>query len=333
MMQMSATLVSDKLLPETIGLLQEAFGAIVLQDTPLARYTAARIGGPAEVLLEIESADLLEKVVTHLWDRELPFHVLGGGSNVLVSDAGVKGIVLVNRSRPAGKIHFESHFEQPSVMAEAGVNLGVIARQAAQYGLAGLEWAAGIPGTLGGAVVGNAGAHGSDIASQLLMVEILQRERQPGYDAYQRIWLTPDRLGFHYRSSVLKERPGDAVVIKARLGLKQSESIAVQAKMDEFTEYRRRTQPPGASMGSMFKNPTNDYAGRLIEAAGLKSFRVGDVMISPLHANFFVNLGGATAGHVYSLILMAQQRVFEKFGVELELEIELIGEFDSGDEQ
>jgi UDP-N-acetylmuramate dehydrogenase len=246
---------------------------------------------------------------------------------VLVSDAGYRGVVLLNRTRA---LRFDEHAAPPFVWAESGANLGRLARQAAARGLAGLEWAAGIPGTVGGAVFGNAGAHGDDTASCLLLAEILH----PGN---RRLEYTPEQLEFAYRSSLLKAgRPGkpagqseapSAIILAASLRLELSTSERVRTKINEFVEHRRRTQPPGASMGSMFKNPPGDYAGRLIEAAGLKGIRQGSAQISPLHANFFINLGGAGAGDVYRLIRMARAAVQEHSGVELELEIELIGDW------
>jgi UDP-N-acetylmuramate dehydrogenase len=205
------------------------------------------------------------------------------------------------------------------VWAEAGVNFGALARHAAQRGLAGLEWAAGIPGTVGGAVVGNAGAHGSDMAGCLVVAEILHRQGQEHWPV--------ERFAYGYRSSIIKRGAEEAIVLNATLRLERSTPQAVQERMDTYVAHRRRTQPPGASMGSMFKNPPGDYAGRLIEAAGLKGARIGEAEISRLHANFFVNLGQAKAADISQLIRLARREVAEKFGVELELEIEMVGDW------
>jgi UDP-N-acetylmuramate dehydrogenase len=304
--------------------LQALFGQRLRLDVPLDRFTSARVGGPADALLEVNSADELALAATTLWSEDLPWMVLGGGSNILVSDAGVRGIVLLNRAR---QVDFQEASEPPTVWAESGANFGLVARQAAGRGLAGLEWAAGIPGTVGGAVLGNAGAHGADMAGNLVMATILQHnpKAQEGMPTRQE-WPV-DRLEYAYRTSRLKRQPGQAIVLAATLRLKRSTPEKVQAKIDELVAYRRQTQPPGASMGSMFKNPPGDYAGRLIEAAGLKGARVGDAQISTLHANFFINHGQATAREIYNLIEMARQGVAEKFDVKLELEIELIGEW------
>jgi UDP-N-acetylmuramate dehydrogenase len=296
------------------------FGERLRKNVPLARFTAARIGGPADLLVEVGSVEELEILSRLLWQESLNFIVLGDGSNVLVSDAGVRGVVVVNRAK---SVRFDESSEPPEVFAESGANLGVIARQSATRGLAGLEWAASIPGTLGGAVVGNAGAHGGDIAGSLLVADILHQYR--GRETWN-----AEKLDYRYRSSALKhKRPPtgvpEAVVLSAKLRLERSSPEAVQAKLEEYAVHRRRTQPPGASMGSMFKNPPGDYAGRLIEAAGLKGYRYGNAQISTLHANFFINLEQASSADVYYLIQIAREAVSEKFGVELELEIELIG--------
>lgn len=303
---------------------QEAFGSRVQTGTPLARYTAARLGGPADALLEVETADELAEAVSLAWEAGSPLMILGGGSNVLISDRGMRGLVILNRAR---RLRFDEQANPPQVWAESGANLGVAARQAAQRGLAGLEWAASIPGTVGGAVVGNAGAHGGDMAGNLLLAEILhQNDSRRVMQPQREVWPV-EKFEYAYRSSILKRAPGEAVVLAARLRLQADGAEAVQARLDEFVAYRKRTQPPGASLGSIFKNPPGDYAGRLIEAAGLKSARRGGAQISPVHANFFINAENATAADVRALIDLAQETVAQKFGVALELEIELLGEW------
>ncbi len=283
----------------------------------MANYTTARVGGPVDAMLILHTAAELENAALRLWEMNLSFYLIGAGSNVLVSDAGVRGVILINRAR---NVKIDVHSSEPSVWAESGANLGGIARQVALRGLKGLEWAATIPGTLGGAVYGNAGAHGGDIRTSLILADILHRTQ--GKDSWP-----VEKLDYAYRSSVLKRHPGEAVVLSARLRLEIDDTEDVQARMDEFSGSRHQTQPPGASMGSMFKNPPGDFAGRLIDAAGLKGTRVGGAEISDIHANFFVNNGHAAASDIVKLIAMAQQKVFEKFGVQLELEIEKLGEW------
>jgi len=314
--------------PTALQLLRERFGDRLQTDAPMARYTAARLGGPADGLMEVHSIPDLVEVVKICWIAEYPCYVLGGGSNLLVSDRGVRGMVVINRSR---RVRFDEQRVPPQVWAESGANFGLLARQAAERGLSGLEWASGIPGAVGGALVNNAGAHGADMAGNLHLAEILHREII-GDNVETRLEEWPvDRLAYAYRSSYLKQNPGEAVVLSATLNLQASTPESVQSKMDELALQRRSTQPPGASMGSMFKNPVGEAAGRLIDAAGLKGMRVGDAQISPLHANFFINLGQATAQDFYQLIQQARQEVVDRFGIELELEVELMGEWCQND--
>jgi UDP-N-acetylmuramate dehydrogenase len=298
--------------------LHRQFGKRFQENASLARYTAARVGGPADGLLIARSADDLAAMAGALWDLDVPFRVLGGGSNVLVADGGVRGAVVLNQAKG---MRFLEDSAGAHVRAESGVSLGMLARRAAEAGHSGLEWAASVPGTVGGAVVGNAGAHGGDTAGCLEMADILQRggarERWP-----------VERLEYAYRDSFLKRNPGKAVVLAAGFRLEPSSPELVKARMAEHVAYRRTTQPPGASWGSMFKNPPGDHAGRLIEAAGLKGARQGEVEVSPQHANFFVNRGGAKASDVWALIQRIRAEVARQSGVTLELEIELLGDWE-----
>jgi UDP-N-acetylmuramate dehydrogenase len=325
MLIMSTSHLSDLLQP-----LNEQFGERLLANESIARYTSARVGGNADALLSVHSAVELEEAVRYLWKNSARFIILGAGSNILVSKDGFRGVVVVNQAR---KVRFEVDQDPPAVWAESGASLGVVARQAAGRGLSGFEWAVGIPGTVGGAVVGNAGAHGSDMAQSIFLAEILHHyseEDGSGLKIIKEQWPV-DKLAYEYRSSILKRKPGVGVVLSAALRLEKpgTENIQdIQARIAAFADHRRKTQPPGASMGSMFKNPQGDFAGRLIEAAGLKGLRVGGAEISPLHANFFINHGGASSEDVFALLRKARNTVFEKFGVTLELEIELVGEWD-----
>ncbi len=309
--------------------LRAALGKALREKEPLSRYTSARIGGPAEFLTVAETADELAGQVRTAWQFGIRVTLLGGGSNMLVSDAGVRGLVVVNRAKG---VDFQdaSRGDEVLVWAESGVNLGALARQCLQRGYAGLEWATTVPGTVGGAVYGNAGAHGGDMAGHLVMAEILH------HDGVVREWSNAE-LEFGYRTSALKSHAlslpkghkngREAVVLGAELALRRGDLVELQARMDDFVAHRKRTQPPGASIGSMFKNPEGDYAGRLIEAAGLKGKRIGQAEISTVHANFFVNLGDARASDVLSLIHLAHETVQTRLGVDLELEVELVGEW------
>ena len=297
--------------------LREVFGDRLRENVDLSRYSAAQIGGPATAFLIADKVDELVEYATILWRKGLRFQVIGGGTNLLFSDKGISDVVILNRAKNYDLLVDDSPFY---VRADSGINFGALARQTASRGFSGLEWAAGIPGTVGGAVFGNAGAHGSDMMSSLIMAEILHRKT--GREKWP-----VDKMKYEYRSSCLKRQPGDVVILSAELRLRKSSRESAQELIDEYSEYRHRTQPPGASMGSMFKNPPGDYAGRLIEAAGLKGSSIGGAQISPKHANFFVNTGSATAGDVYRLIELARTMVYEKFGVKLELEIELCGDW------
>lgn len=298
-----------------ISTLRRHFGERLQENVPLAPFTSARIGGPADVLVTVNSADELAEAAARLWELDVPFVILGGGSNVLVSDRGVRQVVVLNRAKA---VRFEAG-QRPSVWAESGVVFSNLANRAAAQGFSGLEWAASVPGTLGGAVYGNAGAFGGDMAGNLIQAEVQTRTGRETWPV--------ERLGYGYRTSVLKRGEVQAVILAARLALTNSTKEAVGLRMQEFIERRKRTQPPGASMGSMFKNPPGDAAGRLIEAAGLKGTRIGNAEISPVHANFFINHGQTSAADVRALVDLARKTVLEKFGVALELEVEILGEW------
>ena len=302
-------------LTSPIDVLYAKLGDKVKENVSLAPYTSARIGGPADVLIIAESADELADTVNLLRKQELDYIMLGGGSNVLVSDSGVRGIVILNRAK-AVRFH---NGDQPSVTVESGVVFSNLAHRCASKGFAGLEWAATVPGTVGGAVYGNAGAFGGDMAGNLIWAELLTENGHEKFNAEQ--------MAYGYRTSVLKRAELDAIVLSAELSLKNSTKEEATVKIEQFSAHRKATQPPGASMGSMFKNPNGDYAGHLIEATGLKGARIGNAEISPLHGNFFINHANTKAEDILALIQLVQKTVKEKQGVELELEIELIGEW------
>jgi UDP-N-acetylmuramate dehydrogenase len=299
----------------------------VLADEPLARYTAFRIGGPADLLAVAEDIEALRQAVQLAWEHGVPCQVLGGGSNVLVSDGGIRGLVILNRARnvtirpPVDLAKDRS--EGWRVRADSGASLSTVARRCVTQGLAGLEWASGIPGTVGGAVVGNAGAWGGDVASALLQATVLE------LDGIVAPWSVA-QFEYGYRTSTLKRKRSGTrreVVLDAEFALHSSQRDTLEARVRDIVERRKVSQPPGATCGSVFRNPPGDYAGRLIEAAGLKGKRSGGAEISTVHANFIVNRLNATAADVKTLIDLAQQTVQTSFGVELKLEIELLGDW------
>jgi UDP-N-acetylmuramate dehydrogenase len=329
--------VSPNRSPEVDALavaLRTRFSQRLRRAEPLVSHTTLRVGGPADLWLTVTALDELIEAVILAGQHQVPVLVLGSGANMLVSDRGVRGLVLQNRCQgvtfPPGRAKDEA--DSPHVVVESGVILPSLAHRLAQQGLSGLEWAVGVPGTIGGAIVNNAGAYGSSIADCLVRAELYS----PG--SGRRGWQPVNWFDYEYRSSRLK-RLGAArasgvgegfVVLQAELVLSRRSPAEIENQMAAYSARRRATQPPGASIGSMFKNPPGDYAGRLIEAAGLKGTQIGGAQISPVHANFFVNQGEAKAADFAALIELARQTVKARFDVELELEIERIGDWGNG---
>jgi UDP-N-acetylmuramate dehydrogenase len=289
---------------------REIFGEAFVLDEPLSRHASARVGGPAEMFLTVNNATELQMAVEIAYASSIPYFVLGGGSNILVADRGMDGLVILNKAR---EVRFRHNGTSIICMAESGMNLSSLARECIRKGLGGLEWAVNVPGAVGGAVVGNSGAHGGDMNSALVAATVWE----PGRGA--RIF-SNEEMAYGYRDSALKREQGARgarrVVLSAELTLKPEAVDVLTARADGFTAHRKQTQPGGASVGSMFKNPPHYYAGYLIEAAGLKGFRSGGATISEKHANFFVNDENATAEDVRSLIAEAWNTVREMFGVE-----------------
>ncbi|HOV48337.1 MAG TPA: UDP-N-acetylmuramate dehydrogenase [Anaerolineae bacterium] len=292
--------------------LARQLGAVAERQGRLARYSMAGIGGPAELLVTAPDRETLVQAILGARALELPVWVFGGLTNCLICDAGLPGVVVLNHARG---YRFEGHSR---LHAEAGALVAPMARAALQRGLGGLTWAVGLPGTVGGMVVNNAGAFGGETATVLLSAELLS-------PAGEIVQVEPAWLEFTYRRSRLKGSQEGWVVLSAVFQLRPAEAAQLQAKAEEYTARRQRAQPPGRTLGSTFKNPPGDYAGRLIEAAGLKGRRVGGVVISPQHANFFVNEGDGTAADYLALICLAQAEVERQFGVRLEPEIEFFG--------
>jgi UDP-N-acetylmuramate dehydrogenase len=301
--------------------LRDKFGSVLQENVSLSFYTTAHVGGKADALIPANSADELANTAAFLWEAQIPFILIGGGSNVLVSDEGYHGVILLNHAR---NIRIDTHTTPMVAFAESGANFGGLARQAALRGMSGIEWAANVPGSVGGAVYGNAGAFGSNTQASLTSVDLILK------DGGRQSW-TADQMKYQYRSSILKREQISAVILSASFKLTQSDEETVQKAIAASTEKRKSTQPPGASTGSTFKNPEGDHAGRLIEAAGLKGYGIGGAVISPIHANFIINQNNASAMDYYRLIRHIQKTVADQFGVNLELEIELVGHFTDGE--
>ena len=298
--------------------LQALFGDKLQENVRMAKYTTTRVGGPASGMISVHTAEEMRRTVKILWELDAPFRILGSGSNLLVSDAGYKGVMVHNRCH---NVRIDTKGEQPVIFAEGGANLGAVSRQASLRGVSGFEWANSIPGTVGGAVYGNAGAHGSDISKCMLMAQVITKS-----DGEQN--LDSEGMGFRYRSSKFKRDGEEVVILSASFFGTKVEPEVTQKLLEELTEKRRQTQPVGPSFGSTFKNPKGDFAGRLLEAAGMKGVTSGHASISTVHANFILNDGEATAQDYYRLIRLAQKKVKEQFDVSLNLEIELLGEFE-----
>jgi UDP-N-acetylmuramate dehydrogenase len=289
---------------------QAGFRGTLLAEEVLAPYTTWRIGGPAELLARPADREDLALAIRWASSRGIPWKVLGNGSNLLVRDRGVRGLVLHLR-----QVLDAILVDGPDLAAEAGVLLPALASRAAALGLAGLEFAAGIPGTVGGAVVMNAGTRDGGLGKVVASVDLL--------DEYGALQTVPQaECAFGYRTSVFREHPG--VVVAASFHLKSEKMEEVQARLADLAARRKERQPLELpSCGSVFRNPEGDAAGRLIEQAGLKGQREGGIEISPRHANFFVNHGGGTADDVLTLVERAEQEVEARFGVRLTREFEL----------
>ncbi|MFL5806051.1 MAG: UDP-N-acetylmuramate dehydrogenase [Roseiflexaceae bacterium] len=326
---------------------------VILENEPLAKYTSWRIGGPARSFAAVPTSEALIAALGWAAQRGLPVCILGGGTNILARDAGFPGLVLRYRAQ---QLRVDEATERAWVAA--GAPMAGTARRLAAMGWAGLEWAEGLPGTIGGAVFGNAGCYGSDIAAALTRAWLL-------VDGETQAWPV-ERFAYGYRTSVLKQttdhrspttaaessvvgrqssvvgRRSSVVGRRSSVVGRRSSVVSpivlaaefrvVRANPAELAERMRRTAverksktPVGSSCGSVFKNPPDQSAGRLIEAAGLKGARVGAAEISRKHANYIVNLGGAGSEDVLRLIEIARARVYQEFGIELDLEVQVVG--------
>jgi len=295
---------------------------------PMARHTSFHIGGPAEFYLRVDTIAILEQAVSAAWAEGLPCTIFSGGSNVLVADAGIRGLVIENRCR-AYHIERQTDNESAVLVVESGASLAALAGELVRAGWSGLEWAVGIPGSVGGAVIQNAGAWGQTISDVLLEVELLEKVAGSNKSRARR-W-EARQLHQDYRTSALREMPAGArpIVLRAWFQLQRGDPAELKRRLAAYVQKRTASQPRQPSAGSVFRNPPDDYAGRLIEAAGLKGHRIGDAQISAQHANFIVNLGKATAQDVWSLVELAQKAVQDRFNVLLVPEIERIGAWDA----
>jgi UDP-N-acetylmuramate dehydrogenase len=289
----------------------------VLFDEPMSRHTTWRIGGPADIFVCPKSLEEVQGAILAARELGMPWTVIGRGSNLLVLDGGIRGIVI--------KMH--DNFARVSVngntlTAQAGRSFVSAASIAIRNSLSGLEFATGIPGSVGGAVMMNAGAHGGEVKDVLLWADVVDSDGN-----VQR--LSNEDLKFSYRYSVLKDHP--KLVVEAAFGLRPGDSEAMMTTVKEWSQRRSRTQPLSMpNCGSVFRNPEGTHAGFLIESAGLKGLRRGNAQISEKHANFIVNLGGAKAEDVLWLMRHVQETIQDRFSIHLETEVRLMGEPASG---
>lgn len=284
----------------------------ILFDKPMRNYTTFGIGGPAEVLIIPDSEDDLRHTLKFASQNLIPITIIGNGSNLLVSDYGIEGIVI----KIAGCFN-EVALSGGRVTAGAGCPLSKLSELVASQGLTGLEFSIGIPGTVGGAVVTNAGAHGASLGDVITKINVIDFN-------CEFFELDKSDLGFSYRKSSLQNK--DIIILNVEMELEKGDVNEIKRKMLKYLQQREKKQPFGLrSAGSIFKNPKNNYAGRLIEACGCKGMSIGDAQVSESHANFIVNKGDAAAQDVIRLMNKVQEMVFAKYDVKLEPEINIIG--------
>ncbi|WP_282140205.1 UDP-N-acetylmuramate dehydrogenase [Cytobacillus oceanisediminis] len=298
---------------EFISKLRELNIGTVKENEPMANHTTMKIGGPADLFIEPSSIENLAKAMELIHSYELKWRAIGRGSNLLVSDGGIEGVVI---KLGRGMDHLD--LNSTELRAGGGYSLVALSTIISKKGLSGLEFASGIPGSVGGAVYMNAGAHGSDISQILTKAHVL-------FEDGKMEWLTNEEMEFSYRTSVLqKKRPG--IVLEAVFRLTEGDREKISSAMQKNKDYRKETQPwnfPCA--GSIFRNPLPEYAGQLIEKAGMKGHSIGGAQISDMHGNFIVNAGDAKAEDVLALIQHIKDTIFDLYGVKMETEVEIIG--------
>ncbi|WP_027340601.1 UDP-N-acetylmuramate dehydrogenase [Halonatronum saccharophilum] len=293
--------------------LKEQVSLDIRFDEPLKKHTTFKIGGPADIFITPNNISELQKSLKLIKDFKLPLFILGKGSNIIVSDKGVRGIVL--NTENLNKIWIEGE----DIISETGILLADVAQKSLEASLTGLEFASGIPGSLGGAIYMNAGAYGG------MIKDVIKEAKCLDYEGNE-ITLSKNQLKLSYRHSILQEEP--LIATQVRIGLKKGDAKEIKAKIDDLTDKRWTKQPMEMpSAGSIFKRPEGYYASALIDEAGLKGLKVGDAQVSKKHAGFIVNLGNATAEDVCNLIKKVQNIIYKEKRVKLEVEPRFIGDF------
>lgn len=286
----------------------------IFSDEPMDKHTTFRVGGNADCFVEIGTVEELSSIIRYLKQTERNYIVLGNGSNVLVGDKGFRGVVL-----HMGKRFSNIVVDGTTIKAQAGAMLAVVSKTAAKHSLTGLEFAAGIPGTIGGAIVMNAGAYDGEMKQVVKSVTVLSENGEV-------MVLSNETMNFGYRTSVIKNRP--FIVLETELVLQEGNVSEIEAKMADFNERRRSKQPlEFPSAGSTFKRPEGYFAGKLIMDSGLRGYRIGGAQVSEKHCGFIINQGNATAADISELMDEVTERVKERFFVTLEPEVIRIGEF------
>lgn len=301
----------DKL--EKVGeILKKELGSLIEENRSLAPLTTLRVGGPARFFVEVETISHLRKTLTICKEEKIPYFIIGRGSNILVSESGFNGLVI-----RLGRDFHRLHLDDEVVIAGAAVPLPELVRLAQANSLDGLAFAVGIPGSVGGAIKMNAGAFGESIGDRVIKVTVLDDE-----DGQLRV-LQRGEIDFGYRKSNIK-----GVILEGTFKLKRGSKEEITQKMERYFRQRKNTQPVSfPNAGSIFKNPSGNYAAKLIEESGCKGMKRGGAQVSEHHANFIVNLGNATASDVYFLMRAVRRRVWERFGIWLEPEIVILGDF------
>ncbi len=284
---------------------------------PMNRHTSFRTGGEAAAFIQVENKEQLKKVLYYLQKTETDYFVLGNGTNLLVSDRGYDGVIIQIGSKMS-----DIQVEGNRLYVQAGALLSQAAKRAWEAGLTGMEFASGIPGSVGGGIVMNAGAYDGEMERIVERVAVLNEDGEL-------MELDHDTMEFGYRSSIIKNRP--FIVVEAVLKLEPGDKAAIKAKMDDFAVRRREKQPlEFPSAGSTFKRPEGNFAGKLIMDSGLRGYRIGGAQVSEKHCGFVINTGNATSEDISELMTEIQERVKEKFGVRLEPEVVRLGDFQSG---
>jgi UDP-N-acetylmuramate dehydrogenase len=287
---------------------------------PMARHTTFGVGGPADVFIAVKTEEQLRMSFAISRRHNAGVFIFGSGSNILVGDGGIRGVVIENQNNEV--IGPERNGDGYRIRVGSGMSFAALARRLASGGFSGIEWACGIPGSMGGAVVSNAGAYGHSLRDVLVGTRLTDAKGQV-------IEMTPDQLDLGYRNSAFTHgKLREEIVLTVDLRVHEGDAAALKERVRRLDQQRRGAQPPGRNCGSVFQNPTGRSAWQYVDDAGLREHRIGNAQFSRQHSNFIQNLGGATANDVRALITLAQERVRERFAVELVPEVMFVGEFE-----